>query len=319
MESLRSMGIFVKVAETGSLTKAAQQLHLSVSSVSVIIAKLEEELQVKLLNRTTRSLALTDAGKVFYRGCCRTLEEARQAHEAMFAFNNNPGGTLRVGCSPTMAQYVMTQMSSALLKAFPGLSVNLVTGIPAPDLISNGLDVIVRFGDLESSGLYSRRIGTMPMVVCAARRYLEKNGAPAHPADLIKFDWLEYSIQPDNTFELVAPDGGTVRLAPKGRHSTNDPLALINWLREGDGIAFVPVIWVMQDIIAGETEVLFPLYHTAPRPVYALYTAKDMLPVKVKTCIDYLTEFFDKTERSWQRFLEKQAAEIQGGRRDGNN
>ncbi|PJX61638.1 transcriptional regulator, partial [Klebsiella sp. E-Nf3] len=198
MQTLRSMMIFVQVAESGSFTKAAQQLDLSVPSVSVVVSKLEEELRVKLLNRSTRSLALTEAGKVFYRGCCRTLDEARQTHENMFAFNERPSGVLRIGCSPSMAHYVITHISAQLLERFPGLSVNLVTASPAPDLISHGLDLILRFGEIEDSGLYTRKVGSMPMVVCAAVSYLNKMGRPVHPDDIEKFDWLEYDIQPDN-------------------------------------------------------------------------------------------------------------------------
>lgn len=299
------MKIFVQVAESGSLTKAAQQLHLSVSSISVIMAKLEDELKVKLLNRSTRSLALTEAGEVFYRGCCRTLEEARLAQENMYSFNNHPAGVLRVGCSPTMAQFVMTQISTELLVKFPGLSIDLITASPAPDIISHGLDLIIRFGEIEDSGLYSSRIGSMPMVVCAAHSYLEKKGRPEHPDDLRNFDWLEYSIQPDNVCKLIPPSGEAIRLQPKGRFATNDPLALVNWLRAGNGIAFVPVIWVLREIITGEVQTLFPDYHTDKRPIYVLYTAKDKLPLKVKACIEVLTTFFERTEKECMRHLNK--------------
>ncbi len=280
MERLKGMSIFAKVVELGSFTAAARQLQLSVSSISQIVARLEDELQVKLLNRSTRSLGLTEAGKIYYQGCRRIL---------------------RIGCSTTMAQNVLSAMTSEMLHEYPGLSVNLMTGIPAPDLIANGLDVVIRVGELQDSNLFSRRLGAMPMVVCAAKSYLAQHGTPEKPAEIDNFSWLEYSVRPDNTFELVAPEGLVTRLTPQGRFVTNDSQMLIRWLKAGCGIAYVPLMWVIDEINAGEIDILFPQYHSEPRPVYAVYTEKDKLPLKVQVCINYLTEYFRQVARQYQQ------------------
>jgi len=301
MERLKGMSIFAKVVELGSFTAAARQLHLSVSSISQIVAKLEDELQVKLLNRSTRSIGLTEAGKIYYQGCRRMLAEASQVHEQLYAFNNTPIGILRIGCSSTMAQNVLSAMTSDMLREYPGLSVNLVTGIPAPDLIANGLDLVVRVGALQDSNLFSRRLGAMPMVVCAAKSYLAQHGTPDKPGEIDNFSWLEYSVRPDNTFELVAPEGLVTRLTPQGRFVTNDSQTLIRWLKAGCGIAYVPMMWVIDEINAGEIDILFPQYHSEPRPVYALYTEKDKMPLKVQVCIDYLTEYFKQVAQQYQQ------------------
>ncbi|CAK6488846.1 HTH-type transcriptional regulator DmlR [Pantoea sp. Nvir] len=301
MERLKGMSIFAKVVELGSFTAAARQLHLSVSSISQIVAKLEDELQVKLLNRSTRSIGLTEAGKIYYQGCRRMLAEATQVHEQLYAFNNTPIGTLRIGSSSTMAQNVLAEMTSNMLREYPGLSVNLVAGIPAPDLIADGLDLVIRVGALKDSSLFSRRLGAMPMVVCAAKSYLQQHGAPEKPADVDNFAWLEYSVRPDNNFELIAPEGLVSRLSPQGRFVTNDSLTLIRWLKAGNGIAYVPMMWVIEEINAGEIDILFPQYQSDPRPVYALYTEKDKLPLKVQVCIDYLTEYFQQVAEQYQQ------------------
>ncbi|QDY43188.1 HTH-type transcriptional activator AaeR [Candidatus Pantoea soli] len=301
MERLKGMSIFAKVVELGSFTAAARQLQLSVSSVSQIVARLEDELQVKLLNRSTRSLGLTEAGKIYYQGCRRMLAEASQVHEQLYAFNNTPVGILRIGCSTTMAQNVLSAMTSEMLREYPGLSVNLMTGIPAPDLIANGLDVVIRVGELQDSSLFSRRLGAMPMVVCAAKSYLAQHGTPVKPGEIDNFSWLEYSVRPDNTFELVAPEGLVTRLTPQGRFVTNDSQTLIRWLKAGCGIAYVPLMWVIDEITAGEIDILFPQYHSEPRPVYAVYTEKDKLPLKVQVCIDYLTDYFRQVAQQYQQ------------------
>jgi len=294
------MSVFAKVVELGSFTAAARQLQMSVSSISQIVARLEDELQVKLLNRSTRSLALTEAGKIYYQGCRRMLHEAQDVHEQLYAFNNTPIGTLRIGCSSTMAQNVLAKMTAEMLRDYPGLSVDLVTGIPAPDLIADGLDVVIRVGALQDSSLFSRRLGAMPMVVCAAKSYLMQYGVPEKPADLANHSWLEYSVRPDNEFELIAPEGLSTKIVPQGRFVTNDPMTLTRWLTVGAGVAYVPLMWVIDEINRGTLEILFPRYQSDPRPVYALYTEKDKLPLKVQVCIDALTNYFVEVSQVFQ-------------------
>lgn len=302
MERLKRMSVFAKVVECGSFTAAARQLDMSVSSISQTVSKLENELQVKLLNRSTRSIGLTEAGKIYYQGCRRMLQEAAEVHEQLYALNNTPIGTLRIGSSSTMAQNVLATMTADMLQEYPGLTVNLVTGIPAPDLIADGLDVVIRTGELQDSSLFSKRLGSMPMVVCAAKSYLTQHGTPQKPADMVNFSWLEYSVRPDSEFELMAPEGISTRISPQGRFVTNDSQTMIRWLKAGAGIAYAPLMWVIEEIKRGEIEILFKRYHSEPRPVYALYTEKDKLPLKVQVCINYLTEYFKRVAEVYQGY-----------------
>ncbi len=305
MERMKGMSVFARVVELGSFTAAASQLQMSVSAVSQTVARLENELQVKLLNRSTRSIGLTEAGKIYFQGCRRMMSEAQQVHEQLYAFNNTPIGTLRIGSSSTMAQNVLANMTSEMLKEYPGLTVNLVTGIPAPDLIADGLDLVIRVGALRDSSLFSRRLGSMPMVVCAAKSYLAQHGTPDKPSDISNFSWLEYSVRPDNDFELTSPEGLAIRLSPQGRFATNDSQTLIRWLVAGTGIAYVPLMWVIDEINAGKIEILFAHYQSDPRPVYAVYTQKDKLPLKVQVCINYLSEYFDKVADVYQEYRQE--------------
>jgi DNA-binding transcriptional LysR family regulator len=228
------------------------------------------------------------------------LHEVQDVHEQLYAFNNTPIGTLRIGCSSTMAQNVLASITAEMLKEHPGLTVNLVTGIPAPDLIADGLDVVIRVGALQDSSLFSRRLGSMPMVLCAAKSYLQQAGTPEKPADLASHSWLEYSVRPDNEFELIAPEGISTRLIPQGRFVTNDPMTLNRWLAAGAGIAYVPLMWVIKEINQGVLETLLPRYQSDPRPVYALYTEKDKLPLKVQVCINALTDYFVGVSQLYQ-------------------
>ena len=119
MERLKRMSVFAKVVEFGSFTAAARQLQMSVSSISQTVSKLEDELQVKLLNRSTRSIGLTEAGRIYYQGCRRMLHEVQDVHEQLYAFNNTPIGTLRIGCSSTMAQNVLAGLTAKTIPPKP--------------------------------------------------------------------------------------------------------------------------------------------------------------------------------------------------------
>ncbi|WON76578.1 HTH-type transcriptional activator AaeR [Serratia sp. UGAL515B_01] len=302
MERLKRMSVFAKVIEGGSFTAAARQLNMSVSSISQTVAKLENDLQVKLLNRSTRSIGLTEAGKIYYQGCRRMLQEATEVHEQLYALNNTPIGTLRIGSSSTMAQNVLATMAVEMLQEHPGLTVNLVTGVPAPDLIADGLDLVIRTGTLQDSSLFSKRLGSMPMVVCAAKRYLALHGTPQKPSDMANSSWLEYSVRPDSEFELMTPEGITTHISPQGRFVTNDSQTLIHLLKAGAGIAHTPLMWVIEEIKRGEIEILFTHYYSEPRPIYALYTKKDKLPLKVQVCINYLIEYFKRVAEVYQGY-----------------
>lgn len=302
MERLKRMSVFAKVIECGSFTAAARQLDMSVSAISQTVSKLENDLQMKLLNRSTRSIGLTEAGRIYYQGCRRMLQEVTEVHEQLYALNNTPIGTLRIGSSSTMAQNVLSTMAVEILQEYPGLTVNLVTGIPAPDLISDGLDLVIRTGTLQDSCLFSKRLGSMPMVVCAAKSYLAAHGTPQKPSDMESFSWLEYSVRPDSEFELMSPEGISTRIYPQGRFVTNDSQTMIRWLKAGAGIAYAPLMWVIEEIKRGEIEILFSRYNSEPRPIYALYTKKDRLPLKVQVCINYLTEYFKRVAEVYQGY-----------------
>jgi len=162
--------------------------------------------------------------------------------------------------------------------------------------------MVIRAGTLQDSSLFSKRLGAMPMLVCAAKSYLSQHGTPEKPADVLNFSWLEYSVRPESEFELVSPEGITTKIRPQGRFVTNDSQTMIRWLKAGAGIAYVPIMWIMDEINSGEVEILFSDYQYVPRPVYALYTEKDKLPLKVQVCINYLTDYFNEVNNTYQLY-----------------
>ncbi|MFP1528571.1 LysR substrate-binding domain-containing protein [Escherichia coli] len=138
------------------------------------------------------------------------LHEVQDVHEQLYAFNNTPIGTLRIGYSSTMAQIFLAGLTAKMLKEYPGLSVDLTKS--SPDLIADGLDVVIRVGALQDSSLFPAVLARCQWWCAPAKSYLTQSGIPEKPADLSSHSWLEYSVRPDNEFELIAPEKGS-RLA----------------------------------------------------------------------------------------------------------
>lgn len=302
MERLKWMSVFAKVGELGSFTAVARQLQVSVSSVSQTISRLEDELNVKLLNRSTRRIGMTEAGKIYYQGCQRMLNEVALVHEHLYEFNNTLVGTLRIGCSTTMAQNVLAPITMQLLADYPGLEIDLVTDNPTPDLISHGLDLLIRTGHLENSTFFSRQIGVMPMVICASKDYLSQITPPTHHNELTELTWLENTLAPYNQIELTSPDGEPITLSLHGRFATNDPQTLVHWLKSGAGIAYLPMMWILDEVKQGNIQILLPRYSSKPRAVHALYTEKDKLPLKVQICLRLLSAYFQEMATRYELF-----------------
>ncbi|UNA34499.1 LysR substrate-binding domain-containing protein [Klebsiella pneumoniae subsp. pneumoniae] len=198
-----------------------------------------------------------------------------------------------------MAQNVLARITAKMLKEYPGLSVNLVTGIPAPDLIADGLDVVIRVGALQDSSLFPAawaqcRWYYAPLKAIWRRLAIQRN-RPTLP-DMPGWNIAcgrTMSLSLSRRKDLDPPD-------PAGRFVTNDPMTLVRWLTAGVGIAYVPLMWAIEEINRGELEILLPSYQSDPRPVYALYTEKDKLPLKVQVCINYLTEYFVDVAKIYQ-------------------
>lgn len=153
---------------------------MSVSSISQTVSKLEDELQVKLLNRSTRSIGLTEAGRIYYQGCRRMLHEVQDVHEQLYAFNN-PHRDATHWLFFNYGTKCSRRADSQNAERIPRFERQSGYRNSSPDLIADGLDVVIRVGALQDSSLFSRRLGAMPMVVCAAKSYLTQYGIPENP------------------------------------------------------------------------------------------------------------------------------------------
>jgi DNA-binding transcriptional LysR family regulator len=183
---LYEMEIFYTVIELGSFAKAADKLRVSKSHISKKITKLETHLKTKLLSRTTRKLALTEAGENFYQQCAKVIEEATKGYSLIHELQGKPSGTLKISAPPAFGIYLLPEVINRYLLKYPDVKLEIDLSNKHIDLVKQGYDLALRSGKLESSRLISKRIMSMENILCASPHYLKKHGTPKHPEDLEK-------------------------------------------------------------------------------------------------------------------------------------
>lgn len=296
MWDLSAMAVFARVVETESFTRAAAELGLSKSAVSKQVSRLEDRLGVRLLNRTTRRLSLSEAGAAYYEGCQRTLAEAAAAEQAVTRLAAAPRGVLRVNAPMSFGVLHVGPALPAFLSACPELTLDLALNDRQVDLVEEGYDVAVRIGVLAESSLVVRRLAPSRLVLCAASGYLADHGRPAAPEELGGHDCLIYSYQAGGReWQFRGPDG-LRRVKVSGRLRANNGDILMTAALNGRGIALLPSFIAGDALRAGRLERLLPAWRVAEEAnVYAVYPASRNLSPKVRAFVDFLAARFGGT------------------------
>jgi DNA-binding transcriptional LysR family regulator len=282
------MKVFRRVAETGNFSEVARELALSQPSVSKHVAALEEYLNAKLLNRSTRQLSLTDVGKQYYDRCVGILDELLEVESMLRDQHSLPTGTLRINTPVTFGELTIVPRLWEFLEEYPGLNIDLIMDDHYVDLIKDGVDVAIRVGPLTDSSLIARKIGDSPRVTVASPDYLTKNGEPDTLQDLITHKCIVYTLLATrNEWHFIGADGEeTIRV--KGRFSVNNPRTIRQAVLAGQGIAVTP-LWLMGDCIeTGQVKVILNKYVPTPLDIHAVYPERRFVPAKVRHFIDYI-------------------------------
>jgi DNA-binding transcriptional LysR family regulator len=284
METFAGMEAFVTVVECGGFTAAATRLRTAKSSVSDTVRALEERLGVRLLERTTRRLRPTEAGRTFYLRCRRLLDEAKAAREEARLLQQSPVGTLRLAAPDSFAERFILPGLAGFLARYPSVDVDLVTAARFVNLVADGFDLAIRIDPAPDPGLVVRRIGTSRLVVVAAPAYLETHGAPATLQDLARHSCVCFSPLESRTEWTVGGETATVR--PKLLVSAIEALRAA--ALGGVGITMIPD-WMVVDALAGGTLVrLFADREPAGAGIYAVYPTARLLSPLIRLFVDHL-------------------------------
>jgi len=293
MDRLSAMEAFVRVVEAGSFVAAADRLGISTSSLSRLVADLEQHLGARLLNRTTRRLSLTESGQAYYERCVTLLADVAEAEAVAGQSAAQARGTLRLTCSYSMAEQTVAPAIAAFVERHPAVKFELIVSDRIVDLIEEGFDLAIRVGSVGSDRLVARRLGSMQLVLCAAPAYLERQGAPASPADLPRYNALTYAYSASPRVWRFTDAAGTphdVRVT--GNLHANSGDALRAAAIAGLGILYEPDFLVGSALRAGQLVRLLPDYTGAGGDIWAVYPSRRHLSLKVRLFVDHIAAAF---------------------------
>jgi DNA-binding transcriptional LysR family regulator len=297
MDVMQSMEVFRRVAEASSFSAVARETSMSQSTVSKHIASLEDRLGTKLLNRSTRSLSLTEAGTEYYHYCVRILNDFQEAEASIGKGRIKPTGTLRLSSTVPFGRRFIIPFLGDFLKQYPDIEVDYLMEDREIDLVKEGVDVAIRVGPLADSSLVARKIGTSRRLVVASPEYLIKHGFPKTPSDLKSHECLLYSLlKSQNEWFFSSAQFGDESVLINGRFKASSNEALCEAAISGLGIATMCEWHVREHIEKGRLTVLLKNYELTSYDINAVYPERRYMPEKVKRLIDHLKESFKDYE-----------------------
>lgn len=295
MIELTDMAVFVAVVERGSFSAAAGELKLSKPVVSKRVARLEDRLGARLLNRTTRRLSLTEAGATYFEKARHIVAQVEEVESAVSDFQVAPKGTLKVTTGMSFGTLHLGKLLPDFMARYPDLKVELSLNDRVVDLVEEGVDLAVRIGHLEDSSLMARRLAPAQVAICASPSYIAQYGRPMHPADLADHNCALYTYKRVmGEWKVIGPEGH-VTAKVDGRLRTNNGDVILESLLAGQCVAALPTFIVGPYLCEGRLEKVLPGYEMDGGGVYAVYPPGRHVPAKVRLFIDYLAEAFGET------------------------
>ncbi|SEJ05990.1 DNA-binding transcriptional regulator, LysR family [Pseudomonas linyingensis] len=293
MDILFNMRAFVCVAETGSFTAAAARLDLTTSYISRAVATLETHLRARLLHRTTRRIALTEAGQRYLLRCQQILGYIEEAEAEASDAHARPAGNLKVHAMTGIGHHYLIQAAADYSETYPEVSFDLTLANRTTDILDEGYDVsVITARELPDSGFISKQLGTTYSVLCAAPGYLARHGVPARPGDLLQHRCLRlvYPVMSLDQWLLDGPAGEELVTVEHTHFQVNTVDAMAVALRAGMGIGALPVYSALPSLLDGSLVRVLPGHTLYPLGVFALYPSRQYLDAKIRTWVEFLRE-----------------------------
>ncbi len=306
MDFLSAVRVFVRVAEAGSFSAVAREMGITQPAVSRQVAALEAHLGARLVQRTTRSVALTEDGRDFLDPARTVLQSVEHAEGAVGLRHGGIAGLVRLSSPVVFGRVLIAPRVHLLLERHPGLSVDLVLDEPSMNLVHDGIDLAIRIGEQAAGNTYvARRIGAFSQLIVGSAAYLAANPAPQHPSDLARHECIIDDRSARREVWALYGPGGCVEAPVVGRFRTDSPEAQREAVLSGLGLAKLSKWLVRRELRDGTLRVVLPDWRSAPVPVQAIYPSRRNLAPRTRAVLDFLLEQF----RS-----DPEISEILGGR-----
>lgn len=282
--------ILVRIVDKGSFTAAAQELGMTKAMVSRRIAELERRLGVRLLYRSTRQLTLTEEGEQYYQRCSKAVDALTEAELMLSARQQEVTGTLKLAVPIETGQLVVGRMVAKFLQRYPAMQVELELTNRILDPISEGLDAVVRVGDMSNSNLAARRLWSTERLLCASPDYLARSPAIARPEDLLRHERVAVSSGFLASHWCFERDGREVLVDPPSRFRVNNITCAREAAKAGLGVASLPAMLCLEELERGELVSLLPEWQQSRVPIYLLFPERRLMPRKLRAFIDFMVE-----------------------------
>jgi len=292
MDRIDAMRAFVAVVTEGSFSNAANTLQLSPQLVSKYVSKLEEQLNTRLLNRTTRKVSLTEAGSHYFGHAQQILLSIDDMESKLGGLQQNPKGVLRISAPVSFALKHMAKLITDFQIHYPLVKVDLQLTDRKVDIVEEGFDVALRIGQLKSSSLIAKKVAPIRVVLCAAPEYLKKYGTPTQPEDLERHRYLHYSYMnmdgKDDIYQLLKAK----YLKQGSELRSNNGDVLVDAAIAGAGIVLQPTFIISEALSSGKLVVVLPKLEPEALGLYAVYAHRKLLPHKVRCFIDFVEGYY---------------------------
>ncbi len=289
MNLLTAMKVFDRVVALGSLSAAARDLGMSTTAVSRLVKELEDDLGVRLLNRTTRTMSLTEAGRDYAERVRTLLAEVEELQDSTRRLDRGTRGLLRVSCSNVLAHTRITQLIPRFLAEHPLVSVEFnLTSRHVVGIVEEGYDVAIRFEAQNDSEIVARQLGSVRNHVCASPAYLDRHGRPSRPEELESHSCIMSNFARRLGSWPFVTDAGRLSVPVKGRVSTNSIEAAYQMTLAGFGIGYLPRLLVASALADGRLEAVLEDHGPVSSPIYALYPHRTYVAMKVRAFVDFL-------------------------------
>jgi len=292
MDTIDGMRTFVTVAAQGSFSGAAEYLGMSPQLVSKYVGQLETRLDVRLLNRSTRTLSITEAGQAYYDRCRQVLADIDEMETAVGEQTGKARGTLHINAPMSFGFTHLGRAIAQYQRDELEVAVNLTLNDRVVDIVSEGFDLAIRIARLDESSLIARQLAPVRLVLCGAPSYFKQRGIPETPEELAEHNCLGYTYSSDQDVWTFTRDGETHSVKINGRFSANNGDVLRLAAMSGAGLVLQPTFIVGDDIRAGRLQRVLDDYRVEELNVYAVYPHRQYLSAKVRTFVDFLVSYF---------------------------
>lgn len=303
MEELARIHTFIKVVEAGSFSAAARD-NLSISSIARQIKSLEDEVGIRLLNRNTRNLSLSEPGRLFYERACKLAADFSNAKSEASSFQQSVKGHLKVSLRVSAGTTIIVPALPAFLEKYPDLTLDISLTDERLDLVANSIDVAVWMGQLPSSDIVARRLSPSQRILCGSPGYFEQHGRPEHPSDLKKHSCLLFSAPTYSNRWQFQHDGRMEEVEVAGRLRTGNVLVLLSAALSGIGVIMVHEWMVRRRMAQGQLERVLDRYSVSPissdAELHVVYASSRGMPLKVRVFVDFLVALFNEASSAGQ-------------------